>query len=204
MATERTTGERAEPQDHDAVAADHDEIHSNRKVKVVRDQSPDLSLRRNESYRRVRDDRCTRRNHYRLEVGAPRFSPNHQREKPMVAKRKKKRAARKERSVQILPNRIVVRDERLVVVVRGRSKQWHTGEDLNRAGVPVARAKPFSPTLWAESPSATRCRGRRARAKAARTTSPSPNASRCARVRDRLAPCAPGGQRRFPPLVYGR
>ena len=39
MATqeERMTGERAEPQDHDAVAADHDEIHSNRKVKVVRD-----------------------------------------------------------------------------------------------------------------------------------------------------------------------
>jgi hypothetical protein len=42
MATqeERTTGERrtAEPQDHDALEPlDHDEVHSNRKVKVTRD-----------------------------------------------------------------------------------------------------------------------------------------------------------------------
>jgi hypothetical protein len=39
MATqeERATGERTEPQDHDAVVLDHDEVHSNGKVKVVRD-----------------------------------------------------------------------------------------------------------------------------------------------------------------------
>ena len=59
----------------------------------------------------------------------------------MAAKRRNKKPTREVRSVQILPNKIVVRDERLVVVVRGRSKQWHTGEDLNRVGMPVGSGK---------------------------------------------------------------
>jgi hypothetical protein len=59
----------------------------------------------------------------------------------MVTKRRKKKPTREQRSVQILPNKIVVRDERLVIVVRGRSRDWHTGEDLRRMGMPVGSGK---------------------------------------------------------------
>jgi hypothetical protein len=58
----------------------------------------------------------------------------------MVAKRKKKRAASKERSVQILPNRIIVRDDRLVVIVRSRDVDWHSGASIKRAHVGRGKA----------------------------------------------------------------
>ncbi len=58
----------------------------------------------------------------------------------MVTRRKKKSAARKERSVQILPNRIVVRDDRLVVIVRSREVDWHSGASVKRAHVGRGKA----------------------------------------------------------------
>ena len=59
----------------------------------------------------------------------------------MVAKRGKKKPTREERSVQMLPDKIVVRDERLVIVVRQRSHDWHTGEDFKRMGMPVGSGR---------------------------------------------------------------
>jgi hypothetical protein len=59
----------------------------------------------------------------------------------MVAKRRKKKPTREERSVQILADKIVVRDERLVIVVRRSSRNWHTGEDFRRTGMPVGSGK---------------------------------------------------------------
>jgi hypothetical protein len=56
-----------------------------------------------------------------------------------MAKRRKK-ASRKDRSVTIAANRVVVRDDRLVIIVRSAAADWHTGASVKRAHVGRGKA----------------------------------------------------------------